>query len=201
MDQFNKQKNILCGEKIKSLRKEAGLTQEQLAEMIDVNAKLISKYENGKTFPKNETIKKLCELFRVNPFYLLGKSNKKELSHSAGYHTTSQRYFFLNNFGYVVHFGMVYKDYYPSDPKEVFYDDWRRVYIVDGSSDGVYVLHNKKHETIVRDVEIKQVSIRKMTSDNYEEWEEHIISFKEFQSRLTQIEQIIDVIINAENIL
>lgn len=44
MEQLN---NMTIGKKIMSLRKEAGLTQEQLAEKLGLSAQAVSKWENG----------------------------------------------------------------------------------------------------------------------------------------------------------
>ena len=49
------------GEKIKRLRKANHLTQEQLAEMINIAPKNLSKIEVGATFVSAETLSKLVE--------------------------------------------------------------------------------------------------------------------------------------------
>lgn len=46
---------------IRQIRKARGLTQKQLADMIDVSESIISQYENGKKSPSNETLLKLGE--------------------------------------------------------------------------------------------------------------------------------------------
>lgn len=52
------QKSI--GEYIATKRKEKNLTQEQLAEKLNVSNKSISKWENGKCMPDYSIIEKLC---------------------------------------------------------------------------------------------------------------------------------------------
>lgn len=47
------------GEKVKRLRKKRNLTQEQLAEMIDISPRNLSKIEVGECFVKAETLEKL----------------------------------------------------------------------------------------------------------------------------------------------
>ena len=49
------------GEKIKRLRKKQGLTQEQLAEMIDISSRNVSNIELGISFPKPETLEKIIK--------------------------------------------------------------------------------------------------------------------------------------------
>lgn len=46
------------GEKIKRERKKRGLTQEQLAEMVDISSRNLSNIEVGQNFPKAETLEK-----------------------------------------------------------------------------------------------------------------------------------------------
>lgn len=63
----------MTGERIKKLRKEKGLTQQELGQMLGVQKSAIAKYENGRVPNlKRETISKLAEIFNVTPNYLLG---------------------------------------------------------------------------------------------------------------------------------
>lgn len=48
---------------IKEIRKARGLTQAQLAKMIDVSESMVSQYESGKKFPSFETLLKMGEAF------------------------------------------------------------------------------------------------------------------------------------------
>ena len=45
--------------KLKELRLSRNLTQEQLAELIDVSIRTYRNYESGKTMPRIATIKKI----------------------------------------------------------------------------------------------------------------------------------------------
>lgn len=47
------------GEKIKRLRKRNGLTQEQLAELVDISSRNLSNIEQGISFPKPETLENI----------------------------------------------------------------------------------------------------------------------------------------------
>lgn len=60
------------GEKIKLLRAAAGLTQEQLAEIIGVACKTIQRYENDKFKPDVYILARLAAYFDVSADYLLG---------------------------------------------------------------------------------------------------------------------------------
>lgn len=60
------------GEKLKRLRKEKGLTQEQLATLIGVKNSVISFYEVGDRMPSPEVVKKLAVALHISSDYLLG---------------------------------------------------------------------------------------------------------------------------------
>lgn len=67
-------------EKILSLRKSRGLTQEQLAEKLNVSRQSVSKWESGQAIPELETIVTLCRVFDITTDYLLKPSEMDELS-------------------------------------------------------------------------------------------------------------------------
>lgn len=54
------------GNKINQLRKLSGMTQEQLAEKLNVSRQTISKWESGNTFPDLESVVKLSKMFHVS---------------------------------------------------------------------------------------------------------------------------------------
>ena len=51
------------GENIYNLRKAAKMSQEKLAEKMDVTRQSVSKWENGESYPEMEKIMKLCDVF------------------------------------------------------------------------------------------------------------------------------------------
>ena len=59
------------GKKLKSARKEAGLTQEQLAVKLMVSRQAITKWEADKGMPDIENLKSLSQLLGVSIDYLL----------------------------------------------------------------------------------------------------------------------------------
>lgn len=67
-------------EKILSLRKSRDLTQEQLAEQLNISRQSISKWESGQATPELEKILLLSSLFDVSTDYLLKPSEINELS-------------------------------------------------------------------------------------------------------------------------
>lgn len=60
------------GSFIKDVRKEKGLTQEQLAEKLGVSQKSISRWETGKTMPDYSLLPGICEALDINVAELLG---------------------------------------------------------------------------------------------------------------------------------
>ena len=60
------------GKRIKMLRDEKGLTQEQMAERLMVTRQAISRWETGETQPNTDTLKLLSREFDVSINTLLG---------------------------------------------------------------------------------------------------------------------------------
>lgn len=58
--------------RLKELRKEKGLSQAKLAEVLFVDKSSIAKYETGKSTPSVDMLIKLAEYFKVSTDYLLG---------------------------------------------------------------------------------------------------------------------------------
>lgn len=65
------------GTKLKKLRKQAGLTQDQLAKQIGVTKSVISFYELRERTPSPEVLIKLSTIFHVTTDYLLGISSSR----------------------------------------------------------------------------------------------------------------------------
>lgn len=63
------------GEKICKARKNINMTQDQLAELLDVTRQTISKWESDLAFPETSKIAKLSDVLKVSCDYLL-KDNK-----------------------------------------------------------------------------------------------------------------------------
>lgn len=62
----------MIGERLSELRKERGITQQQLADRLSVSKYTISSYENEKTSPDDRNKVLLAEIFDVSLDYLLG---------------------------------------------------------------------------------------------------------------------------------
>jgi len=58
-------------EKLQRMRKEKGLSQEALAEMLNVSRQAISKWESGQSYPETDTLILVSEIFGVTVDSLL----------------------------------------------------------------------------------------------------------------------------------
>ena len=58
-------------EKISTLRRDAGMSQDELAEKLDVSRQSVSKWESGKAIPDSAKILALSQLFNVSTDFLL----------------------------------------------------------------------------------------------------------------------------------
>ena len=67
-------------EKLQHLRKQRGLTQEQLAERLFVSRTAVSKWESGRGYPNLESLKELSKLFSVSIDALLSNDELIELA-------------------------------------------------------------------------------------------------------------------------
>ena len=63
--------NKSMGETISNLRKEKGMTQKDLADMLGITDKAVSKWERGVAYPDTATIPAIAEIFEVSVEELL----------------------------------------------------------------------------------------------------------------------------------
>ena len=68
---------LTLGKKIAKLRKNKGWNQDKLGKKIGVYGRRVSLYENDKSFPSIETLKKIAKVFDVSFDYLLGEYPKR----------------------------------------------------------------------------------------------------------------------------
>ena len=72
------------GEKIQKLRKEAGLSQEELSYQLGVSRQAISKWERDKGYPETEKIVRMSRIFHVTLDYLLNEEQESEQALESG---------------------------------------------------------------------------------------------------------------------
>lgn len=66
------------GEKIRELRKERGLNQDQLAELASLNRVTIAKYESGRVEPGAQALSRIADALEVSTDVLLGRADEPE---------------------------------------------------------------------------------------------------------------------------
>lgn len=77
---MDRQNENQLGNRIAELRKEAGLTQEQLAGMLGVTYQAVSKWETGNSYPDISLLPRLSEIFHVSLDSLFGKEDNTILT-------------------------------------------------------------------------------------------------------------------------
>ncbi|MBO6086802.1 helix-turn-helix transcriptional regulator [bacterium] len=66
------------GTHIKAIRKKCNISQEQLAEMTNLNQRTILRVENGQTLPTLDTLNKIAEKLDCNILDFLSISKSRE---------------------------------------------------------------------------------------------------------------------------
>lgn len=65
------------GDKLKTLRTEAGMTQTELAKRLSITKSVVSYYELQERTPSPDVLIQLADIFHVTTDYLLGIEHKK----------------------------------------------------------------------------------------------------------------------------
>ena len=73
----------MLSERLKSLRKEKAITQQELADVLDTSRSNIASYEQGINEPGIDMIKKMIDYFNVTVEYLVGLSPYKNFEEQA----------------------------------------------------------------------------------------------------------------------
>ena len=84
------------GEKIQKLRKEAGLSQEELACQLGVSRQAVSKWERDSGYPETEKIIHMSRLFNVTLDYLLNEENSRRDKDSAPSRAEEEKGFYVS---------------------------------------------------------------------------------------------------------
>ena len=93
---------MTVGNRIKTLRKNANLTQERLAEILSISPQAVSRWETDVAMPDISLLPPIANLFEVTTDYILGMDNYQKNARKAMYEAA-------------------YKDYWKSYDKEENY--------------------------------------------------------------------------------
>lgn len=66
------------GEKLQKLRQKAGMSQDALAERLNVSRQAVSRWERDETMPETDKVVALADLFGVTTDYLLRQGTEEE---------------------------------------------------------------------------------------------------------------------------
>ena len=64
--------NMVFGSRVKQLRRNAGLTMDELAKKLDVTKSRVNMWENKGVVPRHDVLTGIANLFNVTTDYLLG---------------------------------------------------------------------------------------------------------------------------------
>jgi len=80
-------------ENLQYIRSQYGITQEHLAEQLEVSRQSVSKWESGISFPETDTLLRICDLYNVNLDILLrGSVEAINISDTAQYDAFINRF-------------------------------------------------------------------------------------------------------------
>lgn len=65
------------GDKLKTLRTNAGMSQTELAKRLNISKSVVSYYEKAERSPSPDVLIKLADIFHVSTDYMLGITQKK----------------------------------------------------------------------------------------------------------------------------
>lgn len=92
--------NNLIGDRIRARRKEIGLTQQQLADKLNISLMTVRRFETNARQPKLEMIEKIAAALEIEPFSLVFGIDDKPINYSTTITVDTQkvREAFYNNF-------------------------------------------------------------------------------------------------------
>lgn len=66
---------VNVGKKIKELREDKNLTQQEVADKLNIDRSNYSKYERGVLIMTPEMIRQLCRLYDISADFIIGLTN------------------------------------------------------------------------------------------------------------------------------
>lgn len=101
------------GEKIKSLRKSKGISQEELAAMLKINRNYLSRVETGKSEPTAGILKQIAIIFNIDLNSLLDINNdNQDISEKVKYIVNNCKYLHEKDLDFIVRIITVMKEEY-----------------------------------------------------------------------------------------
>jgi transcriptional regulator with XRE-family HTH domain len=88
---------MTTGQKITNLRKKSNITQEQLADLVNVSRQSVSKWESDSAYPETDKLISLSKIFNCSVDYLLREDSNDE-ENSVDFKNESGKYSKHNKF-------------------------------------------------------------------------------------------------------
>lgn len=88
------------GEKLQGLRQKAGMSQDALAERLNVSRQAVSRWERDETMPETEKVVALADLFEVTTDYLLRDQTEERAA--AAPSAEGRKHDWVERLGYLV---------------------------------------------------------------------------------------------------
>jgi len=127
---------MTTGEKIAVLRKNKNLTQEQLAEILNVSRQSVSRWEMDAAFPETEKLVKLGRVLECSIDYLLNEKLQNDGEHNFSI-SVGECYKFIRECGYF--FLATSRDNVPKlRPMGMIYSNERALFLVTDKRKNVY---------------------------------------------------------------
>ena len=87
----------MIGNRLKQLREEKGMKQEELAKCLSVSPSAIGMYERNAREPNNALTLKICKLFNCSVDYLMGNSDSRTVDDLVEEYLQTQYQIDVNN--------------------------------------------------------------------------------------------------------
>ena len=87
---------MVLGYRIRRLRKEKMLSQDQLGKMLGVSKVSVSGYENGTRNPSMDILSKMVDIFKVSADYILGREINAVCEDGTNFLLSSQDVIIIN---------------------------------------------------------------------------------------------------------
>lgn len=83
-------------ERLKELRREYALTQEELSRKLNMSRSSLAMYEQGQRDPNTETLEAMADFFNVDMDYLMGRTHSKHGANFEYYQMDLESIIYLN---------------------------------------------------------------------------------------------------------
>lgn len=138
----------MIGDKIAELRKQNGMSQEELADRMGISRQSVSKWESGQSQPEIEKLLQLSELFHVSTDYLLKEDTMPTVAKATVQEEEPVK-------------ETVYEEPEDHDPMDDWKETIKKTFTARQQEEGVYILRKDEAENYMqaREDKAKDVSL------------------------------------------